>query len=273
MRLISTISVVLLLIIFIPLGLSCLAQNEHYESPTIQSEYKPFLFQGVINADNINIRSDSTVNSKIICKVNKGSLIEVVRKLYDWYKIRLPKTAPSFIKKDLVIFIGDKTAKVLKDNVNIRLFPSESSWILGRANKNEVVNILQEQEEWYKIEPVNNSFGWIHQNFVDKATTINKTEEIKLTQGITRKENKIVSENPVLEENTFEGTIKPYGKVLKRKTTHKLITKDNRVFLLKGDKESLDSLNYHKVKITGKLIGPEKQKYPVIEIIKIEALD
>ena len=253
---------IVLFIIFIPLAYAYSVQNEHCESLTVQSEYKPFLFQGVINADNINIRSDSTVNSKIICKVNKGALVEVVRKLYDWYKIRLPKTAPSFIKKDLVTSMGEKTARVLKNNVNIRLEPSESSWILGRANKNEVINILGEQGGWYKIEPVNNSFGWIHKKSVDKVSTINKTEG-----------NKIVSQNPALEKNTFEGTIKPYGKVIRRWATHKFITEDNKVFLLKGNKESLDRLNYHKVKLTGKLIASEKEKYPVIEIIKIETLD
>lgn len=257
--------VVILFIILILFAYISPAQGEH-------SQNKPFLFQGVINGDGINIRSDSTVNSKIICTINKGCLVEVVRELYDWYKIRLPKTAPSFIKKDLVTIIGDKAAKVLKNNVNIRLNPSESSWILGKVNKNEVVNTFQEQGEWYKIEPVNNSFGWIHRNFVDKVAIMNKTEDVKLAQEI-KQENKIIKEKQAPDKNTSEGIIKPYGKVLKRRATHKLITKDNKVFLLKGNKESLDNLNYHKVRVTGKLIGPGEQKYPIIEIIKMEALD
>ena len=109
-------------------------------------ETMPFI--GEINADNINIRSDSTVSSEIICKVNKGEQVEVTRERYGWYKIRLPKYAPSFIKKNLVTAIEDKpansfdklrdsgtelnrNAKVIKNRVNIRLHPNESSPILG----------------------------------------------------------------------------------------------------------------------------------------------
>jgi len=279
----------------------CSAQDNNL-SPielTVAPKQKSALFQGEINANNINIRSDSTVNSKIICAVNKGEPVEVIRESYGWYKIRLPKAAPSFIRKNLVTLIDEKTVKVIKDNVNIRLNPSESSPILGRAGKNEVINILGDRGEWYKIEPLNNSFGWVNKKFVNpapqeatavkpwggmnKADTINKREEVKLAQEISakggpasgwKKENKIMDEKVSSGESlTIEGIIKPYGKVIKRIATHKLITADNNVFLLKGNKGGLDSLNYHRVRVTGRLIPNKNQKYSIIEIQKIEALD
>ncbi len=231
------------------------------------------LFQGRINADNINIRADSTVSSKIICNVSRGEPVEVIKESYEWYQIRLPKEAPSFIKKNLVALIDEKTAKVIKDNVNIRLEANESSAILGKTGKNEVTNIIGSRGEWYKIEPLNNSFGWVHKQFVTKVDTINKKEEAKPSTE-TNEGSKIAKVEPSPNEGvTIEGTIKPYGKVIKRIATHKLISAENRVLLLKGNKESLDSLNYHKVRVTGKLIPPKHQKYPIIEIQKIEALD
>lgn len=243
-----------------------------YSSQDTPQTSLPASFQGTINAADINVRCDSTVSSKIICKMNKGDTVEVVRELYDWYKIRLPKTAPSFIKKNLVAVMGDEAAKVLKDNVNIRMQPNESSWILGKVDKNEVVNIVGERNAWYKIEPVNNSFGWINKSFVDKASAVNKTAKIKSTQD-AKKKNTIIVKEAVLEKDiTLEGIIKPYGKVFRRNATHKLITADNNVFLLRGNKESLDNLNYRKVKVTGKLIDPQDYN-PIIEITKIEALD
>jgi uncharacterized protein YgiM (DUF1202 family) len=136
-----------------------------------------FPFRGEVNSNNINIRSNSTVNSEVVCNLNKGSPVEVVLELYGWYKIRLPKNAPSYIKKNLVGLINDKTARALKDRVNIRLHPNELSPILGRVNKNEIISILEDKGEWYKIEPVNNSFGWIHKKFVDKVE-ISKTETL-----------------------------------------------------------------------------------------------
>lgn len=234
-------------------------------SPLIAGENepdKPILFQGMINSDGINMRADSTTSSEIICKINKGEIAEVTQESYGWYKIRLPHSAPSFIKKGLVMPMGENTAKVIKDNVNIRLTPGEGSRILGKVNRNEIVNIVGDEGEWLKIEPVSNSFGWIHKKFVDKAPIL-KVEDIKPDTGRILLEDNIV----------LEGVIKPYGKLIKRKATHKLIAKDNNIYLLKGNKGILDTLNYHRVKVTGKLTGPEKQRYPVIEIIKTEVLD
>jgi SH3-like domain-containing protein len=240
-------------------------------------------FTGEVNADNINIRADSTVSADIICKAAKGETLEVVSQSYNWYKIRLPKNAPSFVKKDLVARIEDKpadsfdklkstgeglikNAKVIKERVNIRLSPTEASPVLGKIGRNEVVTVLAEKGDWYKIEPVNNSFGWINAKFVNKASATAKpvTAEPQQQQAAQAKE----TENIVVE-----GLIRPYGMVFKRPATHKLITVDNKIFLLKGDKKNLDLLNYHKVRVSGKFTGPVNQKYPIIETEKIEALD
>lgn len=240
-------------------------------NPHSLSAQESLLFQGEITGNNINVRSDSTVSSEIICEVDKGDLVGVVSELYEWQKIRLPKNAPSFVKKSLVMLISDKTAKALKNNVNIRLHPNESSPIIGRVNKDETMIVLGERGGWYRIEPVNNSYGWIHKKFVNKvAPMINKTEDGKLAkEEITVQ----VQESKDAEGITFEGVIYPYGKVFKRKATHKLLTKDNAVYLLKGNKETLDVLNYRKIKVTGKLTDARKQKYPIIEIIRLEALN
>jgi len=242
---------------------------------------EPVPFTGEVNANNINIRSDSTVSAEIICKSAKGERLEVVSERYDWYKIRLPKQAPSFIKKNLVAGIEDKpadsfdklkasgnelikNAKVIKDRVNIRLTPSESSPILGKVDRNEVLTVLEDKGGWYRIEPVNNSFGWISSKFISKVSTAATSQGAVQQQAISVTEGK---------NTIIEGIIKPYGIVFKRPATHKLITSDNKIFLLKGNKKSLDQLNYHKVKVIGKLTGPDSQKYPIIEVEKIEALD
>ncbi len=158
----------------------------------ISSAQESLSFQGEINADNINVRSDATVSSEIICTLKKDDRVEVVSLFYEWYKIRLPKSTPSFIKKNLVLvqesikhfpiplrkspkaiaegdFLANsdgKTAIVVKDNVNIRLHPSESCPIIGKASKNQIINILADKGDWYRIEPINNSFGWVHKKFI-----------------------------------------------------------------------------------------------------------
>jgi len=236
-------------------------------------------FQGQINASGTNVRSDSTVSSEIISTLNKGERVEVLEELYDWYKIRLPKSSPSYIKKSFLECLNYRTteptnapsqpeakkecisAKVLRDRVNIRLHPSTSSVILGVADKNEVVNILKEEGEWSRIEPIANSFGWINKRFLIKIESAKEEGTSTVT----------VSPQPQPEENvTLIGIINPYGRFFRRLATHKLVTQDNKVFLLKGDKKSLDSLCWHKVKVMGKRIDEPGQKFPVIEVRILE---
>lgn len=222
------------------------------------------LFYGIINNDNINLRTDSNTSSQIICKINKNTPVEIIQEKYDWYKIKLPKTTGLYVRKDLITSIDEKTAKASKDNINIRLQPNESCPVLGQIHKNEIVTILSDNGEWYKIEPAGNSFGWIHKKFVNKnaETNISIAEPAAPPEDICEKDNVIL-----------EGTIQPYGKVINRIATHKLVTKDFKIFLLKGNPSNLNTLIYHNVRITGKEILPKKERIPVIEIIRMEALD
>ncbi len=216
--------------------------------------------QWQVNTGNINVRFDSTVTSQVICTMDKGEIAEVVSQSYEWRKIRLPKQASAFINKKFLSLLDEKTAKVSADNVNIRLSPNDSSAILGKAKENEVVSILGKTGDWYRIEPTGNSFGWVHSRFLKQA-------DKKAGEEAARPKANL----PAQEEITVQGIVK--AKTIKRVATHKLITEDNDVFLLKGNKESLDALNGRKAKICGKRIDLPNQEYPLIEITKMEALD
>ena len=152
------------------------------------------VFTGEINSQNINIRADSTTEAEIICQINKGTKVEVISELYEWYKIRLPKAAPAFIKKEFLKCVNYeninspgilplKTGKdcisavAIKDRINIRLKSDESSPVIGRLNENEVVNIVRPAGNWYMIEPIPNSFGWVNKKFVNKVQVEIKTDK------------------------------------------------------------------------------------------------
>lgn len=140
-------------------------------------------FRGEVNSSNINVRADSTLNSQVICALERKEKVEVISEFFEWYKIRLPKTAPSYIKKRFVACVDEtpdnepcRNARVISNRVNIRLRPVESSPILGEVNKTDPVVILGQGQGWYKIEPIVNSFGWIHKKFVTKLPPAPATE-------------------------------------------------------------------------------------------------
>ncbi|MDD5567830.1 MAG: SH3 domain-containing protein [Candidatus Omnitrophica bacterium] len=243
-------------------------------------------FTGEINAKGINLRNDANVNSIVIATLDKGEQVEVVLEMYGWYKVRLPRKIPVYIKKSLVACIKSTealaaaapaavpetaprclSAKLLGDRVNIRLKPSESAPIVGIADKAEVVNVISEAGDWYKIEPIQNSFGWVYKKFVNKVVVAVKPAQ----ETPALKEPEGVSGNPE-GLAVFTGKVEPYGMVFFRKATHKFITSDNKVFLLKGNRASLNALNYRKVKLVGKIISAPQEKPPVIEVKIIEVV-
>jgi uncharacterized protein YgiM (DUF1202 family) len=233
------------------------------------------VFTGQINASGINVRVDARVGAEVICTLAKGELVEVIWEVYDWYKIRLPREAPSYIKNNLLEcnnvnadFASSSgkclSAKVIKDRVNIRLGPTESAWILGKVDKATVVNVIADEGGWYKIHPVYQSYGWVNKKFVNKKMVVFQKQDVLVKVTDTAKSgNQLV----------VEGKVSPYGIVLWRKATHKLTTSENKIYFLKGDRQGLDSLNYRKVKVTGKLISLAASKYPIIQIDIIEALN
>lgn len=232
------------------------------------------IFSGVVNSEGINVRTDASINSKIIYKLNKQEVVEIVLEKFDWYKIRLPKTAAVFVKKSLFAPLDEKTATASKTNINVRLEPSESSPILGKIKDSESISILEDTAEWYKIIPTANTFGWVHKKFIDKTAALPKPQEVPKKE-VKKEQPKLKTERTSKEEEIIivEGLLHPYGKVFGRQATHKLITKEYDTYLLKGSIENLNSLTYHKVRITAKLIESKKQKFPLLEVIKIEALD
>lgn len=276
---------IILISIFFQIFL-CLCRAEDFEP-----------FQGKVNKDNINIRSDSTVSSEVICQVNQGEYLEVILELYDWYKVKLPKSAPTFIKRDFVALLDTETSEapqrrgcVLKDNVNVRLYPDESSLIIGKVDKEKIVKIQEEKGEWYKIEPPDASFGWIHKNFVNRlvAGEIKIGEETEAKAGIKTETTTLdlATEKLSNEENiSLTGILKSYGRLPRRLpdgeaglpdgeagaiARHKLLTKDKKIFLLQGDCKELDIFLQKKVKVIGRPINSTIKKYPLLEILKIE---
>jgi uncharacterized protein YgiM (DUF1202 family) len=234
--------------------------------------FKPFL--GQVKGDGINIRTDSTSSSEVISTLKNGDLIAVTAERYDWYKIKLPRSAPSFVRKDLVTVINSNTAKIAKSNVNIRLAPTENAPIVGKAYQDEVIIIVGTREKWYRIEPVDNSSGWVYKKFVSKAKDTFTKEDLQ-PKPAPAATVAVTIPQPVITNNNIavEGELQPHGALFFRSVTHKLITQEDKIFLLKGNRKVLAALKYHKVRIVGKISTQPSLAYPLIEIEKIEDLD
>lgn len=250
----------------------------------------PFL--GEVSADNANIRADSTVSSSIICVVNKNEQLEVIHSAYDWYKVRLPNSAPAYVKKDLLECVeysgqaqnAGRSAKVLRERVNVRLEASQGSAIIGKVEKDDIVYILAENGDWYKVKPPLNCFGWINKKFIGKTVSLKEIRlqkefipyAVKEIEGLSRGPScrRLAEADGAKDKDTviIEGRILP--KTIKRVATHKIVDKDKRLYLLKSDELNLNSFNNQRVKIIGRLINSDKARSDsLVRVEKMEAVN
>ncbi len=143
-----------------------------------------FPFLAKVTSKHVNVRSGQSVNFESLYQFNKDDKVIVVGKEYSWYKIELPPLAKSFVHKDFVQKINATIAQVIAARVNVRAGKGIEHMILGQLNKGSRVRILEETEEWYKIEPVANTYGWISDKFLEyesKSVAIqNKKQDIRL---------------------------------------------------------------------------------------------
>jgi uncharacterized protein YgiM (DUF1202 family) len=175
----------------------------------LAADFSPFT--GQVSEDDVNIRCDSTVGSPSITSVKKDTQLEIVEEVYDWYKIRLPKQAPAYIRKDLVECVSEKkeegplggpdfpasapgsiclNARVSKSRVNIRLQPDENSPVLGKADEGTAIAVALEAKDWYRIVPTPDTFGWIHKKFIGPVKAAPPETPKAEKKGKPRKEQK-----------------------------------------------------------------------------------
>ncbi len=147
-----------------------------------------------VNGDNVNIRSQANMESQVVSKVNKGTVLTVVSKSNDWYQITLPNGATGWVAGWLVnkpstpsdIYVDpNETAnhnnsgalipaqtgfniKIKTSNTNLRIAPDINAQVVGTVQPGEVYPVVKTEGEWYQIRLKDNSTAYIASWVVEK---------------------------------------------------------------------------------------------------------
>jgi hypothetical protein len=163
---------------------------------------------GKINKDQINIRSDSTINAPSLGNLRKEEIVPILGEKYEWYKIGLPARFVCYLSASFATKTEKNTVTVSVDVLNLRQSPSLSSPIIGRVTKDQFFTPLGEDAQWYKVNCLNNCFGWVLKQFVT-ITDMNTKEylalqEKELSAGPKNNTSSLPDESPqVLPPNIF----------------------------------------------------------------------
>ncbi|MDD5195634.1 MAG: SH3 domain-containing protein [Candidatus Omnitrophica bacterium] len=119
--------------------------------------------------DGVNVRLDSSPMSEVSGNLKKNELVEVLEERYDWYKIRLPKRFSCYVSAEFIQEIGPGKVKVNASLLNMRKDPSLDSYVIGKAKRGDILNIVGKKDGWYKVSGYPYAFGWAHKDFFKRV--------------------------------------------------------------------------------------------------------
>ncbi|MDD5070503.1 MAG: SH3 domain-containing protein [Candidatus Omnitrophica bacterium] len=130
-----------------------------------------------VTEDNINIRSDATVQSLSLGTLKKGDRIEGLLKRFEWVNVNYPGELTCFVSSEFVKKVSRTKGRVVASKLNIRLKPSLDSPVIGNFVQGQIITINGFEGPWYQVCGVLPVKGWVNEKFLKKIADIPVKEE------------------------------------------------------------------------------------------------
>lgn len=155
--------------------------------------------KGVINANDVNIRTQASTSSDVLKKLSNGVTVTVTANADGWYKLTTASGGTAYVKEDYVT-LTQVDAVVTDAFVNVRVEPSITSSVLGVISEGENITVTGEVgDDWYSV-IYNGQTGYVYGDYFDG-------DLVPMLKGTTAKANKtkkaeVVAETADMDEDT-----------------------------------------------------------------------
>lgn len=144
----------------------------------ISSKTKAIEVKGKVKANVLNVRKKPELTAKVLGKVNRGEILDVLNRVGEWYQIVYKNRNSAYVYAKYIELLREEKSGVITANVlNVRAQPNTNSAIVGKLYKNNPVNILQEMQEWLRVK-FENREAFVYKKYVsfnDVPIQINPT--------------------------------------------------------------------------------------------------
>ncbi len=233
-----------------------------------------FPFVAKVTAKTANIRAGQNTNFESLGQLKKDDQIVVVGASFDWRKVKLPADAKAYVNAGFVKDLGNGIGEVSGNHLNIRANALTNASIIGQFKKGDLVRIIEKKDSWYRIEPPDQSFGWVAKDLIAfQSREIPSERLVKLPSSSV-----VAAENvPVAAQNSKEvqslvlavGVVEDLGVNAVSLDIRHFLRSDTKVYALQGYRHILDGFINQRVKIEGKLQPDIKSDNPVVLVTKI----
>ncbi len=232
-----------------------------------------FPFVAKVTATTANLRAGQNANFESLGQLKKDDQVVVVGESFDWRKVKLPLEAKVYVNAGFIKDLGNGIGEVIGNRLNIRAAALANASIVGQLKKGDLVAIIEKKENWYQIQPPDQSFGWVAKNFIEFQSL--EIPAPRLVQAATPKVDVknplVVEEIPQVAVNVFtaSGVVQDLGNKSVSLDIRHYLQSDGKVYALQGYRHMLDGFLNQKVKIEGKLQPDIKSDNPVVLVTKI----
>jgi len=164
------------------------AQVAEVEPAIKEVENSRFSTSGVIISNAVFIRCGPGENYYPTMKLDKGAKVKVVGAKFDWLKVTPPDGSFCYVARLYVDRHGDgKVGRVIKDSINVRAGSSLSALKIGilcELNQGEEVEILGEEQEYFKIKPPEKAYLYINKKFVEPDPDAKPEVQVAKNDGV-----------------------------------------------------------------------------------------
>lgn len=134
-------------------------QNESSSNNSNQSSNNTSSKKMKVNTDNLNARNGAGTSYRIIMKLKKGTVVELLSQSNGWAKIkydgRLGYVSIKYLSENQSqesSGTNTTTKEVNTDSLNVRSGPNTSYSVVGKLKKGEKVKVISESNDWSKID-------------------------------------------------------------------------------------------------------------------------
>ena len=257
-----------------------------------------FPFLAETTTDKVNVRSGQSTSFEKVGRLQKGEQVVVVQKEFGWFRIKLPKSAVSYVSADYIQIIRGDVAEVTGSRVNIRAGNGINFSVVGQMKKGDKVRVLSTAEGWSKIEPVDQSYGWVAEKFltfkskeiptprivkappppppkpapIRNIYVLKRMAEQKAMEEAQRKAVEEAKKEAERRKNLVfaKGVVKSLGdRSISQNIRHKIVVDEKTSYFLKGYRQMIDGFLQSTVKIEGKVQKDITAQHPVLLVTKI----
>jgi SH3-like domain-containing protein len=134
-----------------------------------------FQFEGVINANSVYVHSGPNDNDYPTMKLDRGTHVTVVGIRFDWLKIIPPDGSFCYVAKAYTEKRGDGSVGRTTNALNVHVGSDLNTLkvkVALRLDAGTDVQIIGEQDEYFKIKPPEGVYVYVDKQFVDPVKQI-----------------------------------------------------------------------------------------------------